>query len=347
MRRALILAVAFVAGVAVCDARAQTAAPSVELGLDVSAVLVADRENFQRGPRLVVNLDGRNSVQVTVGLQELSRWDDFAQRETDSYMVAYRRIVHAAGPVRVSATIGGGLERTVIFVPAITFGSPPVTFPSSRGVEVLPVFTTGAGIDLRLGRHAAIVLDSSFGFTDTPIVRFSGGLVVPLGSYPSASARLAPSVPWAALDAGERAWVTTADGREIDGEVVGRSAGSLALRTRTGIVSLTIDDVRAIDTTDSIRNGTVLGATFGGAGALVPSLLITLLVCSLEDCDGGDVLWINGVVVGMGAAIGAATGALVDSLRERREPLYRRGATVTVAPMVGAHRVGGRAVIRW
>jgi hypothetical protein len=115
-------------------------------------------------------------------------------------------------------------------------------------------------------------------------------------------------------------------------------------------VSFTDDDVRAIDTTDPIRNGTVLGAKIGGLGALVPSVLITLLVCSLEkDCDAGDVVWINGFLVGMGAGVGAATGALADSLRERRVPLYRRGGAsgLTLAPMVGAHRLGGRAVIRW
>ncbi len=349
MRRTLIVALAFVAGVAVRGASAQSAAPPVELGLDASTTLVPDRRGLQRGPRLVVNFDGRNSVQFTASLQKLSPWGDFAQRETDLYLAAYRRLVHAAGPVRVSATLGGGLERTVIFVPATTFGDPPVTFPSSRGVEVLPAFTTGAAIDFRLGRRAAIILESSFVLTNRLGGRFSGGLVVPVGSYPS-EGRLASSVPWAELDAGERAWVSTGDGREVDGEVVGRSAATLTLRTRTGRVSFTADDVRAIDTTDPIRNGTVLGAKIGSFGALVPSVLITYLVCALEEeCGAGEVLWVSGVLVGMGAGVGAATGALADSLRERRVPLYRRGGSTSVmmAPIVGAHRLGGRAVIRW
>lgn len=350
MRRMLILALAFVVGVAVRDASAQSAAPPVELGLDVSATLVPDRSGLQRGPRLVVNFNGRNSVQFTACLQKLSPWEDLAQRETDVYLAAYRRLVHAAGPVRVFATLGGGLERTVIFAPATTFGNPPVTFPSSRGVEILPAFTTGAAIDFRLGSRAAIVLESSFVLTDRLGGRVSGGLVVPVGSYPSRPGRLASSVPWAELDAGERAWVTTGDGRELDGEVVGPSAATLTLRTRTGMVSFTADDVRAIDTTDPIRNGTVLGAKIGGFGALVPSVLITFLVCALEEeCGVGEVLWVNGVLVGMGAGVGAATGALADSLRERRVPLYRRGGSTSVmlAPIVGGHRLGGRAVIRW
>lgn len=274
MRRSSILALAFVAGVGLYDASAQSAAPPVEVGLDASATLVPDRHGVQRGPRLVVNFDGRNSVQFMASLQGLSPWEHFAQRETDLYLVAYRRLVHAAGRVRISATLGGGLERTVIFVPAITFGNPPITFPSSRGVEILPAFTTGAAVDLRLGSRAAIVLESSFVLTERLGGRVSAGLVVPVGSYP-ARGRPPSSVPWAELDAGERAWVTTGDGRDVDGEVVGRSAATLTLRTRAGIASFTADDVRAIDTTDPIRNGTVLGAKIGGFGALVPSFLVT------------------------------------------------------------------------
>ena len=87
----------------------------------------------------------------------------------------------------------------------------------------------------------------------------------------------------------------------------------------------------------------------GGLGSLALSVPVTLLYCALEGCDGGDVLVINGAFIGMGAGVGAATGALADGLRERRVPLYRRtGSTgVTLAPIVGGQRLGGRAVIRW
>jgi hypothetical protein len=349
MRRLLIMSLALVVNIAVRDASAQSAAPPVELGLSVSSTLVPDGTGLQRGPRLVVNLDGRNAVQFTAGLQELSPWGDSAQRETDLYLAAFRRLVLAAGPVRVVATLGGGLERTVIAVPATTFGNPPVTFPSSRGVEVLPAFTTGAAVEVRVGSRAAIFLEPSFILTGRLGARLSGGLVVPIGSYPPRPGRLEPSVPWAKLDAGERAWVTTGDGREVDGEVVGRSAATLTLRTRTGMVSFTADDVRAIDTTDPIRNGTVLGAKIGSLGAVLPSVLVTLLLCTLEDgCGAGEVLWANGLLIGIGAGVGAATGALTDSLRERRVPLYRgRSTGVRLAPILSGDRLGGRAVIRW
>ena len=348
MRQPLILAAVFLVTVGAREAGAQSAAPPVELGVDASTTL-EDRAGLKWGPRLAINFDGHNALQFTASLQKLSPQNDFYQIETDLYLAAYRRLVHASGPVRVSATLGGGFERTAIATPAQTFGNPPVTFPATRGVEVLPVFTSGAAIDFRLGRRAAIVLESSFVLSDTLGGRFSGGLVVPIGSYPSDGGRLASSVPWARLDPGERAWVTFGDGREIDGEVVDRSDARLTLRTRTGTTSVSVGDVRAIDTTDPIRNGTVIGAAIGAAGMAVPSVLATMLVCMEENCGPADVLWINGLLIGMGTGIGAATGALVDSLRVRRVPLYRRGGapSVSVAPIIGKDRLGGGGVIRW
>jgi hypothetical protein len=349
MRRSSMLTIAFVAGVAVGDAGAQSAVPPMEIGVDVSGTVVPDRRGVQWGPRVVVNFDGRDSLQLTASLQRLSPWQG-ARRKTDLYLASYRRLLLSAGAVRLSATLGGGLERTVIVTPAITFGDPPITFPSSRGAEVLPVFTTGGVVDLRLGSRAAIVLESSFVLTDVIGGRFSGGLVVPLRPYAPEPGRLAPSVPWARLDAGDRAWVTTSDGREVDGEVIGRSAATLTLRTRSGMVAVSADVVRAIDTTDPIRDGTVIGAKIGALGALVPAVFATLLYCSLEEnCGGGEVVWINGMLIGMGVGVGAATGALADSLREGRVPLYRRGgsAGVKLAPVIGAHRLGALAVIRW
>jgi hypothetical protein len=350
MRRTLILALAFVAGVAVRDATAQSAAPPVELGLEASTTVIPDGRGLQWGPRLVVNRNGRDAVQFTASFQKLSRLDDQAQSRTDSYLAAYRRLVRADGPVRIFATLGGGLERTVIVTSAITFGEPPVTFPASRGVEVLPVVTTGGAVEFRFGSRAAIVLESTVFVSGRIGGRFSGGLVVPIGAYPTRPGRLASPAPWAALDAGERAWVTTSDGREVNGEVVRQSAATLTLRTLSGMASFTADDVRAIDTTDPIRNGTVLGAKIGGFGAIAPSVFITYVACAFEEeCGVREVLWVNGILVGMGVGIGAAMGALADSLRERRVPLYRRpdSTGVTLAPIVGRHRLGGGVVIRW
>lgn len=352
MRQPVLLTLALVAGVGASDASAQSAAPPVEVGVDVTASLA---RGVQGGPRLVVSFDGRNAAQFTFSFQGLSPWDDLAQsqaqRKTDHYLVAYRRLVHDAAPVRLFATLGGGLERTVIFTPAITFGDPPITFPSSKGVHVRPVMTTGAAVDFRLGRRAAIVLESSFVLVAGLDGRFSAALVVPVSSYPARDP-LASSVPWARLDTGARAWVTTVDGREVDGEVTGRSAATLTLRTLTGTELLSADDVRAIDTTDSIRNGIKVGTIIGSLAGILPAIGAAALVCldqPRDECGNGERLSVGAVLIGMGAGIGAATGALADSLRERRVPLYRRSASTSVmlAPIADGHRLGGRAVIRW
>jgi hypothetical protein len=342
------MAVACLAGVAVRDAGAQSAAAPVELGVDVAVTPFLNGSNLHWGPRLVVNVDGRNSVQFTASLQTLSPWDD-AQIRTDVYLAAYRRLVHAAGPARVHAHLGGGLERIVIETAPLTFGDPAITFPGSRGVTVRPAVTTGGAIDVRVGRRAALVFESSLVVTEVLDVRVGAGLVVPVGSYASGPHRLASSVPWASLDAGERAWVTTGDGRQVDGEVIRRSADTLTLRTPAGVVSIADADVRAIDTTDPIGNGTVLGMKIGGLGSLALSVPVTLIYCAFERCDSHDVLTINSAFIGIGAGVGAATGALADSLRERRVPLYRRrgSAGVTLTPFVGRQQVGGRAVITW
>jgi hypothetical protein len=348
MRRTVIVSMMLMSALAVREAGAQSAAPPAELGVEMSVPIDSVRGDLLPGPRLVLNADGRNSILFSASFQRLSPVDGPVESKTDLFLAAYRRVVHASGPVRVFATIGGGLERTVIATPAVTFGNPPTTFPASRGVEVLPAFSTGAGLDYRLGRRAALVLESSFVLTDVLGGRLSAGLVVPLGAYPP-RAPLPSPVPWATLDEGDRAWVTTGDGRELDGEVVARSVNGFTLRTALGVVVLAGSDVRAIDTTDPIRNGVVLGAKIGALGGVAPAVLVSGLYCSLEDCDAGQVVAFTGLFLGLGTAVGAATGALADSLRERRVPLYRRGgpASVVVAPLVGGRRIGAGAVIRW
>ena len=351
MLRSLFLAVAVLGTLAPGATAAQSAAPPFEIGLDASALLTPDRGSLGRGPRLVVNFDGRNALEVKTSLRALSSFDVPGQQQTDLYLAAYKRVVHAAGPVRVFASIGGGVERTRISVPGTSWpGPPPVFFPPSSARQLLPAFTSGGGLDIRLGSRAAVVLESSVVITGRLTGRLSGGLVVPVGRYPSGPHGLPTSVPWADLSEGDRVWVTTADGHEVAGEVILRSARRLDIRTGSRLVSLAPDDVRAIDTTDPIRNGVVLGAMIGGVGALAPSAFITYVLCAFEEeCRVGDVLLVNGFFVGLGAGIGAATGAIADSLRERRAPLYRRGSTVgiTVAPLLRKGSVGVGGGIRW
>lgn len=349
MNRVLCVALALAIGPAAADAAAQAAAPPVEIGFDVSSVLSTDRGSVAPGPRLVINFDGRNALEATASLEPLSSYHLGAQRRTDLYLVAFKRVVHASGPVRAFATLGGGLARTRIVVPESTWpGSPGIVSPASSRQESLPAAAVGTGIDIRAGRYVAVTLESSFVVADRLGGRLSAGLTVPLGAYPR-HRRLPASVPWTGLSDGDHAWVTAHDDRMTGGEVVGRSETRLELRTPQGIASFAPEDVRAIDTTDPIRNGTILGAKIGGLGALVPSTLATYLVCLEEDCGVSEILGLNALFVGLGAGVGAATGAIVDSLRDGRVPLYRRdGVTgVTVGPFVNRNGAGVGAAFRW
>lgn len=79
-------------------------------------------------------------------------------------------------------------------------------------------------------------------------------------------------------------------------------------------------------------------------------MFITYVLCAFEEeCRVGDVLLVNGFLVGIGAGVGAATGAIVDSLRERRALLYRSGGrtSITVAPLRRKQSAGLGAAVRW
>ena len=341
MTRVMLLALIGIAGPAT-DAAAQKAAPPLEIGFDAIAVANPNLGGFGRGPRVVVNFDGRNALELTGTLQQPGPYGLFEQQDTDFYLVAFKRVVHASGPARVFTILGGGLERTTVFYP----GSG--VFPPSTSHLQVPAITVGGGMDFRLGRHAAIVLESSFIFSGQFAGRFSAGLVVPIGAYPERPSALSTTVPWRTLDEGERAWVTSG-GREVSGEVVRRSSTHLALRTPQGVESFGLDEIEAIDITDPVRNGTVLGAKIGAAAGLGQSIFVSLLLCAMEECTPGQVIAFNATFVGMSAGVGAATGALIDSLRERRSPLYRRRNTtnLTIAPLLGKQAVGVGAAIQW
>jgi hypothetical protein len=238
----------------------------------------------------------------------------------------------------------------VIFTPETVFpGVSPIVWPASTARLWEPAVTIGSGVDLRIGRHASVVLESSVIFTGQIVGRFSAGVVVPVGAYPTRPGVLAAAVPWRGLSEGDRAWVTRGGGQEVAGEVVRLSSTSLVLRTGAGVETFGPDDIAAIDTTDPIRNGTVRGAKIGAIGGAGQAVFVSLLLCAMEECDAQELVGVNATLVGIGTGVGAAIGALADSLRERREPLYRRrgAAAFTITPLLGKQALGVGGVIRW
>jgi hypothetical protein len=322
---------------------AQAASPLVEAGIDLVGLLATGSSGPGRGPRLVVHFDERDALQLQVTLQPLTADGPVERTETDRYLATFKRVVHQRGSTRVFTTLGGAIERCRIVVPAITFGNPPITIPESSLTETVPAFTLGSGVEFRLGTHVAVVLDAALVWSDVIGGQLAAGLLVPLRAYPARSEPLASSVPWSPVSEGTRVWVTTEDGQEVDGAIVAMSATRLDLRTAAGRVTFAPERVRAIDTTDPIRNGVVLGAKIGGFGAILPSVLISYLVCAFEEeCSAGDLVGVNALFIGLGTGIGATVGALADSLRERRAPVYRRssGSAFSVVPIAPARGRG-------
>jgi hypothetical protein len=145
------------------------------------------------------------------------------------------------------------------------------------------------------------------------------------------------------LKAGEAVWVTTRDGRQVNGRVQSSSTSELVVVYNSQMTPLRWTDIRAIDgnAPDSIVNGTAIGGAIGGLGGGIGSLLIMNLICS--ECENGeDAKTIGFVSVGIGAGI----GAFIDSQRHGRKTLYR-SASLSIVPAMGRRQIGIGVVARW
>lgn len=151
-------------------------------------------------------------------------------------------------------------------------------------------------------------------------------------------------------------WVTTADGRELQGRVRLVSPSTLEMIGPTSELTIPLDDVRVIEARDSLKDGARSGAIIGGVSlGIYFGLLSHGLRCE-RDCGAGysatrDTL--GAVAFGMmvGAGAGALGGLLIDHLVEGREVVYSAPSTTSTSwkiyPMVAEHGVGMRATMRW
>jgi hypothetical protein len=135
------------------------------------------------------------------------------------------------------------------------------------------------------------------------------------------------------LEAGQRVIVREGDGRVSRGRVVLVDEHRLEIQWRRWLFahrerSFTGATVESIKVKDSDWNGMLVGA---GAG-LLAGWLVDLQCC--RDFS----------IAPVGAVMGALTGATVGSLIDQsiNEAVYRKAgrSRVTVAPLLGAHRVG-------
>jgi hypothetical protein len=165
--------------------------------------------------------------------------------------------------------------------------------------------------------------------------RLAGAQTVP----PSADAPPAVRV-------GQTVWVTTADGREVQGKIGSLSATEIGIRSGGYVTPIRWTTVRLIEEPDSNVDGSAWGALIGALAGGVPA---ALYMANDAECPC-PLRKTKEIVTGfslVGAGIGTAVGLAVDSLRRGRRPLYRASATVSLAPVVRPARLGIAAVVRW
>lgn len=127
------------------------------------------------------------------------------------------------------------------------------------------------------------------------------------------------------LSLGERVALETLTGDVTRGEVEGVDATGIRIRASSGSLRFARAEVRRIARVlrgdDSLKNGAIIGAAIGAGYVLV--------VLAMLAADGDAEITPAGSVAGgaLFTGIGAAIGALVDSLRhgEREEVIYVAG----------------------
>jgi hypothetical protein len=318
--------------------------PVVEVGADVSGAAQGDGPWTSLGGRLRLNFDRRTAVE---GIFSPERGpDDYWQ--ADYVTVQVRRSLHTwDGGVlfgALGATVG---HHTFREVPAP--GREPLYTFTSRSLG--PSFSFGTEVEV--APYLAFRAETQYVLSDDSMLRFSGGVSVPIGGrYPGrdnteSKASLART-PLAQVRSGQHAWITVADGREYAGEVVSRGPDAVTLRHRRGATSIATADIVRIDAPDRLLNGIMIGMGAGGAAGGVLGGILGDFVCeSSNGCVTVGAL----LVGGMGAGMGSLIGAMVDGIRDNRRPVYDRSATpraqVTLAPVLSRDKRGVAAIIRW
>lgn len=150
--------------------------------------------------------------------------------------------------------------------------------------------------------------------------------------------------PTSAVRVGQTVWVTTADGREVEGIIGSVSGSEIGVQTGQQVTSFRWTEVRLIQAPDSIVDGVVKGAIYGGLAGAIPA---AVFMGSYGECPCSTS---GGIVMGytaLGAGIGAVIGAAVDGNRIGRRQLYKASPTVALAPLLLPGRVAVTAAVRW
>jgi hypothetical protein len=276
--------------------------PRLEVGAEVSMGTVVGGEGTTvAGPRLTVNLSPAWSVDFTGDRYHRQRFSDYTER---NFIGQLRLRVWETGIAHVSLLVGaGGSEER------FDFGTETHRFRQ-------PLILAGAGLGLRLGRHAAVHTEIKF----LPVnragggARLSTGISVPVGQYPP-PARNVVLPNGERVRIGERAWVTVTGGDVVAGVVSAVSPSTLVVNVRgaSDERAIAFGDVRRIEVEAVTRR---LTTRVGRIGAIVGAAAGVLQAVWWVNGNGGEgvfafAIWVPGLS-GLGTIAGAMLGSAVD-----------------------------------
>jgi hypothetical protein len=213
--------------------------------------------------------------------------------------------------------------------------------------------TFGFGAEVPLLAYLRARGEVQYALSQEALLRFSGGVSVPLGgrflTSSDADRVVASAGPAGQVSLGQTVWIVTSAGRRVHGEVIERTTDRVTLSHRGGATSMATSEIQQIDATDHLLNGVLIGAAVGAAGGGTLGIM-----GSRVWCEGSDSCVVLGTMLlgGLGGGIGTLAGAIVDSFRDAPREVYRRGtapagSTVALTPVVTARGVGAAGVITW
>jgi hypothetical protein len=150
---------------------------------------------------------------------------------------------------------------------------------------------------------------------------------------------------------GQTIWVTTHEHVTLSGKLLrAPDASEIRLHSRDGDRSVPMRDVARIETRDSLRNGTLIGAA---SGAAISGGWYALAASGACETNCGDDYARREVMEGLtwaavGAGVGAAVGCALDALFKQRRVVYVAPIrTSTRGSVTASYRYGVTFAIRW
>ena len=134
---------------------------------------------------------------------------------------------------------------------------------------------------------------------------------------------------------GDTVWVTDTAGRELKGRIEQLTSATLKVNSKGVIHDFSETSLTNIRYSDSLKNGTLIGAGVGGGFGT----LGFIAACLSDDCAFG------AAFLGSWTGIGALTGMGIDAIHGHRKIIYRAPSSsalthIRIAPLAGRKAKG-------